>query len=313
METIAKGTHLLDLTFLGRPRVIATAVIETPEGALLVDPGPGSCLPALQRELHAANIAGRDIHGVLLTHIHLDHAGASGAIVRAFPHVVVYVHERGARHMMDPTRLIASATRIYGAEMDRLWGEFAPVPAAALRTLAGGETLAVGGRRIDVARTPGHASHHVCYFDRSAGIAFAGDTAGIRTGVIPYVMPPTPPPDIDVPAWRASLSTIRAWEPEGVFLTHFGLKRDAAAHLDLVSAEIDAWERISRDVIDTVEEPGRAARFIDAVGRRIVEHVGADDAAAYRAAVSLEHCWWGLERYWTKRLAEPAAGEGAGQ
>ena len=301
MDSLNPTTRLIDLMFLGRPRVIATAVLDTPDGALLVDPGPGSCLDTLWRALREAGITGRDLHGILLTHIHLDHAGASGALVREFPHLVVYVHERGAPHLIDPAKLMASATRLYGDEMDRLWGEFAPVPASHVRVLAGGELLRIGGRELHVAYTPGHASHHVCYHDHETGIAFVGDTAGIRTGESPYVLPPTPPPDIDIPAWRMSLAAIRAWSPSGLFLTHFGLKSNVTAHLDLMAEELDVWEGISQGLVNTAAEHERERRFIERVAARMVDRVGAEDAAGYRAAMSLEHCWMGLARYWTKR------------
>jgi glyoxylase-like metal-dependent hydrolase (beta-lactamase superfamily II) len=301
METLNPTTRLIDLMILGRQRVIATAVLDTTEGALLVDPGPGSCLDTLRSALREAGMTGRDLHGVLLTHIHLDHAGASGALVREFPHLMVYVHERGAPHMIDPAKLMASATRLYGDEMDRLWGEFAPVPTSRVRTLVGGELLRIGGRGLDVVYTPGHASHHVCYHDHETGIAFVGDTAGIRTRESPYVLPPTPPPDIDIPAWRTAVATIRAWSPSGLFLTHFGLKPDVTAHLDLMAEELDVFERVSRDLVHTAAEVEREGRFIQGVAARMVDRVGAEDACAYRAAVSLEHCWMGLARYWSKR------------
>jgi glyoxylase-like metal-dependent hydrolase (beta-lactamase superfamily II) len=301
MTTLNPTTRLIDLMFLGHPRVIATALLDTPDGALLVDPGPGSCLDTLRSALREAGITGRGLHGILLTHIHLDHAGASGALVREYPHLKVYVHERGGPHMIEPAKLMASATRLYGDGMDRLWGEFAPVPASHIRTLAGGEVLRVGGRELAVAPTPGHASHHVCYHDHETGIAFVGDTAGVRPGESPYVLPPTPPPDIDIPAWRTSVATIRAWSPSGLFLTHFGLKFDVAAHLDLTVEELDVWERVSLDVVSTAAEHEREERFIQNVAARIVDRVGAEDAAAYRAAVSLEHCWMGLAKYWKKK------------
>jgi glyoxylase-like metal-dependent hydrolase (beta-lactamase superfamily II) len=301
MHILNSTTRLIDLTFLGRPHVIATALLDTPDGALLVDPGPGSGLDTLWRELREVGLTGRDLHGVLLTHVHLDHAGASGSLVRECPHLVVYMHERGARHMVDPAKLLASATRIYGDQMDRLWGEFAPVPESQVRTLAGGEVLNIGGRRLDVASTPGHANHHVCYHDHESGIAFVGDTGGVRTGTIPYVLPPTPPPDIDIPAWLATVAALRAWSPSGLFLTHFGLKTDVSAHLDLLEEELVAWERISGDIVSTVAEPEREQQFIQHVLARIVDRVGAEEGASYRAAVSLEHCWMGLARYWAKR------------
>lgn len=297
-------TRCLDLDFLGQPGVIATGVIDTPDGALLVDPGPASCLDALTSGLAALGLRDADVRGILVTHIHLDHAGASGTLVRRFPRLTVYVHERGAPHLADPSRLVASATRIYGHEMDRLWGEFVPVPAENLHALAGGERLRFGTRAIDVAYTPGHAWHHVSYHDTHTGVAYTGDVAGIRIGAAPYVLPPTPPPDIELDTWRRSLAAIRAWQPSSVFVTHFGLKADAAAHLDMAEAELNAWAQLSHDLVTRADDTAGEALFVERVAGRIVAHVGAEAAAGYRSAVPLEHCWLGLARYWKKRLPE---------
>ncbi len=303
MQTLNRMTRVIDLEFLGQREVIATAVIDTPEGVLLVDPGPGSCLAHLRQELDAAGIGIGDVRGVLVTHIHLDHAGATGTIVREYPRVTVYVHERGAPHLIDPAKLIASATRLYGAEMDRLWGEFAPVPETRVVALRGGEALPFHGHVIDVLAAPGHASHHVAYHDTATGILYAGDTGGIRIGERPYVLPPTPPPDIDVEAWLHSIEQFRLRQPSGVFVTHFGLHTDAAAHLTMLTDELNAWHRVSRELMDTEDEAVRVTRFVDGVMARIAERIGADAAGAYGAAVPLDHCWQGLERYWKKRLA----------
>ncbi|MCX6551718.1 MAG: MBL fold metallo-hydrolase, partial [Acidobacteria bacterium] len=239
----------IDLMFLGRPRKIATGVVATPAGVLLVDPGPASCLGRLEQALADMGIGPPDLHGLLLTHIHLDHAGATGTLVRRYPHLKVFVHERGAPHLVDPSKLLASAQRLYGADMDRLWGEFAVVPAGNVYVPKDGEVLSFGGAAIDVASTRGHASHHLCYHDRRSGTVFAGDTGGIRVGESPYVLPPTPPPDIDLPAWRESLARLRAWQPAAVFVTHFGLFRDAAVHLDALAQELEAVGRLTHDLM----------------------------------------------------------------
>ncbi len=301
MDRLHDTTRLIDLHFLGRPGVIGTAVIETTLGALLVDPGPSTCLDALEAGLRAAGIASRDLHGLLLTHIHLDHAGASGSLVRKYPHLAVYVHERGAPHMADPSKLVSSAERLYGADMERFWGEIAPVPGERIRALTGGEELAFGPLRIPVAYTPGHASHHVSYLDANTGIAYTGDTAGIRIGALPYVLPPTPPPDIDLEAWQRSLNLIRDWKPAGVLVTHFGLKSDVSAHLDLVAEEIAAWGRMSAESLEGPAGRDPGARFVEALGRRVLERVGGEAAETYAATISYEHCWLGLARYWRKR------------
>lgn len=300
MSSTSAWPRALDLQFLGRPGRIAAGLIEAPAGALIVDPGPSSCLAALFEGLAGAGVAPADVHGLLLTHIHLDHGGAAGTMVRRHPHVKVYVHARGAPHLADPARLLASATRLYGDDMDRLWGEFAPVPPENLVVPTDGGVLDAGGVTFDVAYTTGHASHHVCYRDRRSGVVYAGDTGGIRVGPSPYVLPPTPPPDIDIGAWQQSLARLRAWEPTGIFVTHFGLHRDAAVHLDALSRELDAWDGLAGRILAGVAPGDRLAAFVDAVRERVRARVTDEEVQAYRESMSLEDCWAGLERYWTK-------------
>ena len=300
MSSASAWPRPLDLQFLGQQGRIAAALIEAPAGALIVDPGPSSCLGALLDGLAAAGVAPADVHGLLLTHIHLDHGGAAGTIVRRYPHVKVYVHARGAPHLADPAKLLASATRLYGDDMDRLWGEFAPVPSANLVVPADGGVLEAGGAAFDVAYTTGHASHHVCFRDRRSGVVYAGDTGGIRVGPSPYVLPPTPPPDIDIRLWQQSLARLRAWEPAAIFVTHYGLHPDAAVHLDVLSRELDAWDGLAGRILDGVAPGARVPAFVDAVRSRIRERVTEEEVQAYGESMSLEDCWAGLERYWTK-------------
>ena len=194
-----------------------------PSGVALIDPGPlDDTREPRERALARKGISIADIRQILLTHIHLDHAGVTGALVRENPSIDVYVHERGAPHMIDPSKLLASAGRLYGADMDRLWGDFIPVPAERVKPLKGEEHIVAGGRELDVAYTPATRPHHVSFFDRSSRVAFVGDTAGIRRTDRDYIMPPTPPPDIDLDAWRSSEDRILSWEPDTLFLTHFG-------------------------------------------------------------------------------------------
>lgn len=202
----------IDLRFLGMKRVIGAAILEGPSGLTIIDPGPTSCLPALESGLAAMGRQLSDVRMLLLTHIHLDHAGATGTLLHRLPEAVVYVHERGAPHMIEPSKLLASATRLYGSNMDRFWGEFRAAPAERVRVIAGGERLEVAGRTLNVEYTPGHASHHVSYFDTTTGIAYVGDTGGIRV-VGDYIKAPTPPPDIDLELWEESLRTIESWKP----------------------------------------------------------------------------------------------------
>lgn len=307
MRTIAGGLTYIDLDFLGRPRVIATAVVQSAAGVALVDPGPSTCLETLRRKLAAQGIGVRDIRAVLLTHIHLDHAGAAGSLVRENPDLEVHVHERGAPHMADPARLLASAGRLYGADMDRLWGEFLPVPARNIRELRGGEQLEVAGRRFEVAYLPGHASHHVGFLDRSSGVALVGDTAGVRTGAALFVMPPTPPPDIDIDAWLESVEVIRGWRPSTLFVTHFGPHEDVTGHLDAFVEHLDALSGIARLVVDGAGSDDDRLRAFTAEARlHLQRHLPPEEVDLYDFASPLTLGWLGLARYWRKRRAAPA-------
>ncbi len=242
------SVDFIDLQFRGSPRVIATALINGPGGLTLIDPGPTSCLPALEAGLRDRGLTLRDVRTLLLTHIHLDHAGAAGTIVERVPGIRVYVHERGAPHMIDPEKLLASVTRLYGDQMDTLWGAFLPVPASQVTVLTGGERLDISGTSMRVAYTPGHAKHHVSFLDERAGMAYVGDTAGIRiTG--DYLLAPTPPPDIDIEAWQSSLDVIDAWQPVSLFLTHFGPVTPARAHLARFRTTLTAMAEAVRDAM----------------------------------------------------------------
>jgi len=251
---------------------------------VVIDPGPTSCLETL-----LAGLGGERPHALLLTHIHLDHAGASGSLVERWPELEVYVHERGARHMVSPERLLGSARQLYGDDMDRLWGDMVPVPEANLRVLHGGETL-LGGQ-FDVAYTPGHASHHVSFLHE--GVAFVGDTGGVRIAGSQLTVPPSPPPDIDVEKWHASIERIAAWHPRRLVATHFGASEDASAQLSELSGRLDDWAAWAREQdLET---------FVEGVRAEIGEHVDAETAASYEQAAPPEQLYAGLERYWRKR------------
>jgi glyoxylase-like metal-dependent hydrolase (beta-lactamase superfamily II) len=298
---LAPGLSWVDLLFLGRPHAIATAVIRAPGTMALIDPGPSSCLESLDLGLQQQGLRLSEVTHILLTHIHLDHAGASGTIVRRYPHVKVFVHQRGAAHMTDPAKLMASAARLYGDQMDRLWGEFAPVPESNLTVLDGGEHIDAGGRSFEVAYTPGHASHHVSYYDRSSGVAFVGDTAGVCIDG-GYVLPPTPPPDIDIEAWNASVARIDAWSPQTLFLTHFGPVQGAEPHLQALMANLETTAGIVRA---RLSEPGtdeeKTRCFADDLQRELRRHMTDAQLAAYVVAVPPELLWPGLARYWRKK------------
>jgi glyoxylase-like metal-dependent hydrolase (beta-lactamase superfamily II) len=305
MNELAPRMHFADLNYQGVPSVIATAVIEGPGGVALVDPGPAVSLPSLRAALASRGMSVDDVTALLLTHIHLDHAGATGSLVKANPRLTVFVHERGARHMIDPQKLLDSATRLYGDAMDRLWGEFLPTPAGNVRALAGGERIEVAGRSMAVAYTPGHASHHVSYFDETSGIAFTGDTAGGRIGTASYVMPPTPPPDIDIEAWHASTDTILCWQPQTLFLTHFGPSpNDPRAHLAELLERLHRAAAFARQALERhPTEAEQAAGFRDQMRIELRRHMTEPEAQAYELAIPFDHCFFGLARYWKKRSA----------
>jgi glyoxylase-like metal-dependent hydrolase (beta-lactamase superfamily II) len=251
---------------------------------VLVDPGPGSTLGTLLQALGDWRP-----RALLLTHIHLDHAGASGALVERCPELEVYVHERGAPHLVSPDRLLESARRLYGEDMDRLWGEMLPVPESALRVLAGGERLLDG--EFEVQYTPGHASHHVSYLHD--GTAYVGDAGGVRISPGSLTVPPTPPPDIDVEAWHESIERIRAWRPARLVMTHFGASDAVDDQLDELGRRLDEWAELARSSDQN--------EFIAAVQRQIADGSDPDLPPAYEQAAPPEQLYAGLERYWRKR------------
>jgi glyoxylase-like metal-dependent hydrolase (beta-lactamase superfamily II) len=302
MPALAAGLDYLDLNFLGRSQIISTAILHGPAGVALIDPGPSTTIATLTKELDTRGIRFGDVRQLLLTHIHLDHAGSTGSIVDGHPHIEVLVHENGARHLVDPSKLIASAGRIYAQDMDRLWGEILPVPSARIRPLVGGETLTVVGRELVVEYTPGHASHHVSYLDTASRVAFVGDTAGIRRGSGTFVMPPTPPPDIDLEAWRDSERKILAWEPDTLFLTHFGPYHGARQHLQAMFDTLAEWSRIVRRLLAdaAASDDDRQGRFVDEAFQDLRRRVGDNEAAGYTKAGGLNFSYQGLARYWRK-------------
>ena len=302
MITLASGLSYVDLNFYGVKGVIASVILHGPGGAAIIDPGPSSTLPALRAALDRAGIPLADVRTILLTHIHLDHAGATGTLVGENPALRVYVHEKGAPHMVDPAKLLASATRLWGDEMDRLWGEMRPVPAEKLIILHGGERLTAGGRDLDVAYTPGHASHHVSYFSADTGIAFVGDTAGVRLQKGGFIMPPTPPPDIDLDAWRDSMARISAWHPATLFITHFGPYAPVAAHLTEMADHLELTSGLVKASLaraGTDEE--RDAWFTDEIRRELRRRMTESEAQAYEVAGRFDLSWRGLARYWRKK------------
>lgn len=303
MTSLAAGLDYVDVHFLGHSEIIATVVMHGVGGVSLIDPGPSTTLEHLRDALRRKGIGSGDVRQVLLTHIHLDHAGATGTLVKQNPHIEVYVHERGAPHLEDPSKLLASAERLYGEDMERLWGEFLPVPPDRLHRLKGGERITAAGRELEVAYTPGHALHHVSYFDAASRVAFVGDTAGIRRGTGTCILPPTPPPDIDLEAWRESEQRILAWNPETLFLTHFGPYLGPRVHFQQLFSRMAEWSGLVRRLLSdpSLTDDQRQERFVAEVLQDLRRTVGESEAMGYSRAGRLDFSWQGLARYWRRR------------
>jgi glyoxylase-like metal-dependent hydrolase (beta-lactamase superfamily II) len=282
----------IDVEHLGRPHVICAWEVD----GLIVDPGPESSLPTL---LEA--IGEERPRAVLLTHIHLDHAAATGAMVERWPDLEVYVHERGAPHLVDPSKLLASAGRLYGDKLEYLWGRILPVPEGNVTVLSGGESV-LG---MKVAYTPGHASHHVCYLHEGSGTAFVGDVAACRIPPSKLVMPPTPPPDIDIEVWEESLAIIEGWRPERLALTHFGPIEKPAEHLAIVRERLREEAALARELPEETYEADLRRRIVDALHGEGLSDDGT--IAELLQAVPTAYQWAGLDRYWRKKAEREAA------
>ncbi|MGH2558749.1 MAG: MBL fold metallo-hydrolase [Thermomicrobiales bacterium] len=295
------GVWLIDLGFQGRAGVIGAYLLAGNDELALIETGPSTTLPALRAGIRAAGFDPAQLMTILLTHIHLDHGGAAGLLARDHPDLAVYVHPIGAPHLIDPSKLVASATRIYGDHMGPLWGEIAPIPARQVRPLADGETLSVAGRVLSALFTPGHASHHAAFWDAAAGAAYTGDVGGIRMPGTDYVCPPTPPPDLDPDAWRKSVARLQALAPRRLYPTHYGLYDDAGSHLDQLIPHLEDFLSIGDHALAGGADQEKLTTLLH---DRMAEELGdaPDDVLvnlewatpSYMAAL-------GLMRHWRKR------------
>jgi glyoxylase-like metal-dependent hydrolase (beta-lactamase superfamily II) len=298
---------VLDVNWVGRPRSIGAALLQSNGHRAVIDPGPESTLPALRRQLATHGLSVATIDAILLTHIHLDHAGASGALVRENPRLTVYVHELGVKHMADPTKLLASATRLWPNDLHQLFGETLPVPSENLRVLRGGETLELGARKLDVVYTPGHASHHVSYFDDAEGVAFVGDTTGVRIENGPYILPATPPPDIDLGIWEGSFGAILGRRPQRLFLTHFGYSDNPAAHITEFRERLHRWSEWVADALRrAATEAAAQENFMQHSRAEMEQELGAIEAEHHAFTARLDLSFLGLARYWRKKAEATA-------
>ena len=238
---LSPGTWQISLPFQGEPEIIGSYLLAGGNELAIIDPGPGSMLEHLLAAIREAGFDPQDVTHILATHVHLDHAGATGSLIHHTPRAQVYVHSKGAPHLLDTTKVVVSAARIFGERMYSLWGDIEPTPRERLRILEGGDTLNAAGRRLEVHYTPGHAVHHIIFFDVHSGELFAGDVAGVRLPGIDYVRPPTPPPDLDLEAWSESMQLVKSLRPDVLYIAHFGAVRNASQHFERLHEKLYAW------------------------------------------------------------------------
>ncbi len=286
---------------------MASLLLESSDGIAVIDPGPTVSLETLLKDVR--ELAGESEHvlrHVLLSHVHLDHGGCAGVLAERLPNATIYVHERGAPHVADPSRLLASATRLYGERMQELWGDVKPCPPERIRVVRDGDRLTIGLREVRVAYTPGHAIHHVAYLDAMTGLAYVGDAAGERFHSGTPIIPTTPPPDVDLPAWRESLERLRAWNPRALVLSHFGVFHDVDEHLSRHHTALEEWAELVRE---SLQAPGsdeeRAARFAEQQMALLVARSTPEGATKVHFS-QIRDCWFGLARYWRRQPPSPA-------
>lgn len=293
----------VDLNFLGAEEIIASFLLLGDEAAAIVETGPATCLDSLGDGLGEHGVSVEDVHQVFLTHIHLDHAGASGHLAELLPNATFYVHEVGVPHLLDPSKLWKSATRIYGERMEELWGEARPVPENRIEVLKGGEELEAADGILSAHYTPGHAYHHLAYLEPDSGALFSGDVAGIRLPGQSYVRPPTPPPEIDLEAWVRSIEEMRRISPQSLCPTHFGRFDDVERHLGELEQRLQSWvlfvgERIEagagrEEIADDLRREGDA--------EMLAEGATPEESGRYDLAGDYPTLVDGLMRYVSRR------------
>jgi glyoxylase-like metal-dependent hydrolase (beta-lactamase superfamily II) len=308
---LADDLWLIDTLFQGEPGVIASYLLTGPQGLALVDVGSAASVDHLVGGILDAGVDPDEIQHVLLTHIHLDHAGAAGTLIRLMPRARVYVHALGAPHLVDPTRLLSSAARIYGEQMQRLWGTIEPVPDDRVTIVEEGDLLEVGERKLTVLYAPGHAVHHVAFHDAARREVFAGDAAGVRLQGMQFVRPPTPPPDLNLEDWSATIDRFLALDLRRLYVAHYGPAADVWRHLMELRARLVAWgdlllPAISADAPDD-ELAAMLARAADPELAASIQGTAADRAAVvrrYEIATNYRMSAQGYVRYFRKQHPE---------
>lgn len=307
---LADDLWVIDTMFQGERDIIASYLLVGQDGLALIDVGSAATVDQLLAGIRAAGFDPADVTKLILTHVHLDHAGATGPLVRQLPHAQAYVHRIGAPHLIDPSKLISSATRIYGGMMATLWGQMEPVPAERLVIVDDGDEITVGARKLHALYTPGHAIHHIALHDAVRHVVFPGDVAGVSIEGIGFVRPPTPPPDLSLEDWDASISRLEALGLERLYLPHFGEVRSVASHFADLRLRLHAWGEIALAGLRAGKSDAAiAADFALDADPDIARHAhqGAEAAAAvrhYELATNYLMSAQGYVRYYRKHHPE---------
>ena len=302
LHRLTEQTTAIDLQFQGRPNVIASYLFYDGEQAALIETGPASTVDTLLEGVQAAGVPLEAVRQLIVTHIHLDHSGGAGVIARQLPWVRVYVHPVGAPHLVDPAKLLASASRLYGDQMESLWGKVLPVPQENIVVVKDREEIKIPGTTVCAFDTPGHAKHHHAYLDMNSGLLFTGDVAGVRMPGVSYVRPPTPPPELDLDAWVASIAKLRALNATGLCLTHFGLFRgNLTWHWNDLENRLLDWGSLVRSLIKDDLSDDEILERVKASAAEEFKKLKVDPSA-YDVAVSYESLVSGYIRYWKKKL-----------
>lgn len=300
------GVWQISLPFQGEEEIVGSYVIAGKDELAVIDPGPASTADALLSALREAGFDPGNVTHLLLTHIHLDHAGAVGTLLPHMPRAKVYVYSKGAPHLIDPTKFLASATRIYGERMHDLWGDVLPVPEERVTIIYDGDVLKVANRRLEIHYAPGHASHHVIFYDVHSGELFAGDAAGVRLQGIDYVRPPTPPPDLDLEAWSHTIDKLKQLRPDVIYLAHFGPVHMPVKHLERLREKLFSWGDFVLGAMRDGKGENEIAEMLEKYANADLIRIAGNDRSLKRYDLSASYLMsvQGYMRYWRKKHPE---------
>ncbi len=303
---LSPGAWQISLPFLGEHEIVGSYLLARENELAIIDPGPASTVEALLASIREVGFDPQEVTHILDTHIHLDHAGATGTLVRLMPQAQVYAHSKGTPHLIDPSKVVASASRIYGERMQMLWGEIEATPTERVHMIEGGDILKIAGRRLEVHYTPGHAVHHVIFFDAHSGELFAGDVAGVRLPGVDYVRPPTPPPDLDLEAWSDSISLVRSLRPDVLYIGHFGAVKDVGQHFGRLREKLHSWGDFVLDGMRNGKDEAEIIAMLIEKTQPELQRVARDPHALqrYEIAANYPMTVQGYMRYWKKKHPE---------